>query len=112
MAPEVNRKGAAVDGDDAVSEVMAQLAEAEAAEAEAAGLRARFEKLGLTNALIIAGAEVDANFARAARNIPEIDVLPAAGLNVYDILRFPKLLISETSLRQIEARLAPAKEGT
>ena len=43
--------------------------------------------IGVTNALVIAGAEVDANFKLAARNIPNVDVLPNAGLNVYDVLR-------------------------
>src|SRR5690606_16651781 len=47
-----------------------------------AGLRAQLEKLGFTNALVIGGAEVDGNFALAARNIPNLDVLPNAGLNV------------------------------
>ncbi|MFO1170961.1 MAG: 50S ribosomal protein L4 [Hyphomicrobiaceae bacterium] len=85
---------------------------AEAAEAKTAGLRARFEKLGLTNALIIAGAEVDANFARAARNIPEIDVLPAAGLNVYDILRRKTLVLTKDAVAAIEARFAADKAGS
>jgi large subunit ribosomal protein L4 len=52
-----------------------------------AALRATFDKIGLKNALVIAGPEVDGNFKLAARNIPNIDVLPNAGLNVYDILR-------------------------
>ncbi len=43
--------------------------------------------MGLSNALIIGGAEVDVNFGRAARAIPQIDVLPVQGINVYDILR-------------------------
>jgi len=47
-----------------------------------------------------------------ARNLADSSFLDVRGLNVYDILRFPKLLISESSLRQVEARLAPAKEGT
>ena len=47
----------------------------------------QFEKLGLANALIVDGAEVEENFGRAARNIPNIDVLPVQGINVYDILR-------------------------
>src|ERR1700744_3264040 len=46
-----------------------------------AALRARFEKLGLKNALIITGAEVEKSFGLAARNIPNVDVLPNAGLN-------------------------------
>src|SRR6187551_2498672 len=50
----------------------------------------RFGKLGLQNALIIDGAQVEATFANAARNIPNIDVLPVQGINVYDILRRQK----------------------
>jgi len=55
------------------------------------GAGGNFSKLGLTNALIIDGAEVEATFALAARNIPNIDVLPVQGINVYDILRRHKL---------------------
>jgi len=51
-------------------------------------------QIGLKNALIIAGAEVDANFAMAARNIPNVDVLPNAGLNVYDVLRRDTLVLT------------------
>ena len=67
-------------------------------------LKAQFEKLGLTNALFITGPEVDANFAMASRNIPNIDVLPTAGLNVYDILRRHKLVLTKSAVEAIEAR--------
>ena len=67
-------------------------------------LKAQFEKLGLINALFIAGPEVDDNFALASRNIPNIDVLPTAGLNVYDILRREKLVLTKSALEAIEAR--------
>lgn len=67
-------------------------------------LKAQFEKLGLINALFIAGPEVDDNFALASRNIPNIDVLPAAGLNVYDILRREKLVLTKAAVEAIEAR--------
>ncbi len=69
-------------------------------------LLAQFQKLGLTNALFIAGPEVDANFALASRNIPNIDVLPTAGLNVYDILRREKLVLTKAAVEAIEARFA------
>jgi large subunit ribosomal protein L4 len=68
------------------------------------GLRADLAALGLTNALIIAGATVDANFALAARNIPNIDVLPDAGLNVYDVLRRHKLVLTKDAVEAIRAR--------
>jgi large subunit ribosomal protein L4 len=64
-------------------------------------------KLGLDNALIISGAEVDANLALAARNIPGIDVLPSAGLNVYDILRRKRLVLTKAAVDAIAARFAP-----
>src|SRR5215471_191051 len=56
-------------------------------DAKTNGLAKQFGKLGLENALIIDGAEIEANFRTAARNIPNIDVLPVQGINVYDILR-------------------------
>lgn len=71
-----------------------------------ASLRASFEKLGLTNALFITGTEVDTNFALASRNIPNIDVLPTAGLNVYDVLRRHKLVLTKAAVEAIEARFA------
>ena len=80
------------------------LDEAKPAEAKTAALRASFEKLGVTNALVIAGVEVDANLKLAARNIPNVDVLPNAGLNVYDILRRHKLVLTRAALDALEAR--------
>jgi len=68
-------------------------------------LRINFTKLGLTSALIIDGAELDANFALAARNIRNIDVLPVQGINVYDILRRQVLVLTRTALQALEARL-------
>jgi len=71
-----------------------------------ASLRQTFGKLGWTKALIIAGPEVDTNFGLAARNIPHIDVLPNAGLNVYDILRADKLVLTKAAVEAIEARFS------
>jgi large subunit ribosomal protein L4 len=67
-------------------------------------LRQNFVKLGLTNALIIDGVEVEASFAIAARNIPDIDVLPVQGINVYDILRRQTLVLTRSALEALEAR--------
>ena len=64
----------------------------------------RFGKLGLANALIIGGAEVEAGFQRAARNIPNIDVLPVQGINVYDILRRETLVLTRAAVDALEAR--------
>ena len=63
-----------------------------------------FGKLGLTSALFIDGATVEANFALAARNIPNIDVLPVQGINVYDILRRKKLVLTKAAVEALEAR--------
>ena len=62
------------------------------------------EGLGLTNALFIGGAELDANFSRSARNIPNIDVLPIQGINVYDILRRHTLVLSKAAVEALEER--------
>ena len=69
-------------------------------------LRKAFRKLEWQNALIVDGAELDANFALAARNIPEIDVLPVQGINVVDILRRHKLVLTKAALEALEARFA------
>lgn len=63
-----------------------------------------FEKLGLANALIIDGAAVNESFAKAARSIPNIDVLPIQGINVYDILRHKKLVLTKAAVEALEAR--------
>ena len=68
-------------------------------------------KLEAPKALVVDGGD-NQNLRLSARNLADSSFLDVRGLNVYDILRFPKLLISESSLRQVEARLAPAKEGT
>jgi large subunit ribosomal protein L4 len=67
-------------------------------------LHAKLDKLGLANALIVSGAEVQDDFAKAARNIPNIDVLPVQGLNVYDILRRDRLVLTKDAITALEAR--------
>ena len=79
-------------------------ADANMAEAKTKALKANFAKAGLTNALIIDGAELQDNFALAARNIPNIDVLPVQGINVYDILRREKLVLTKAAIDALEAR--------
>jgi large subunit ribosomal protein L4 len=74
------------------------------AEPKTKALVERFGKLGLANALIIGGAEIEANFQRAARNIPNVDVLPVQGINVYDILRREKLVLTKAAVDALEAR--------
>jgi large subunit ribosomal protein L4 len=73
-------------------------------DAKTAVLAKQFGKLGLANALIIDGAEVEASFRSAARNIPNIDVLPVQGINVYDILRRKTLVLTKAALDALEAR--------
>jgi large subunit ribosomal protein L4 len=67
-------------------------------------LRKNFASLGLTSALIVDGATIEASFALAARNIPNIDVLPVQGINVYDILRRPTLVLTKSAVEALEAR--------
>jgi large subunit ribosomal protein L4 len=77
---------------------------AEVGEAKTKPLRLAFAKLGLDNALIIDGADINANFALAARNLPNIDVLPVQGINVYDILRRRKLVLTKAAIAALEER--------
>ena len=73
-------------------------------EAKTKALKERFGKLGFVSALIVDGAEVNVNFALAARNIPHVDVLPVQGINVYDIVRREKLVLTRAALDALEAR--------
>ena len=77
---------------------------AELAEGKTKALRESFKKASLTNALIIDGAEVHEKFASAARNVPQIDVLPVQGVNVYDIMRRQKLVLTKAAVEALEAR--------
>ncbi len=72
-------------------------------------LKAQFEKLELANALIIDGSELEPHFVRAARNIPNIDVLPVQGINVEQILRRRKLVLTKAALEALETRFSDAK---
>jgi large subunit ribosomal protein L4 len=75
-------------------------------------LRGRFQQLGLENALFVDGVELEPAFVRAARNIPNIDVLPVQGINVYDILRRRKLVLTRAAIEALEARFkAKAEEA-
>ena len=68
-------------------------------------LAGRFAKLGWGSVLIIDGPAVDEGFARAARNLPRVDVLPQQGANVYDILRRDTLVLTRAAVEHLEARL-------
>lgn len=67
-------------------------------------LKDRLASLGLDSALVISGAEVDANFGLASRNITHLDVLPVQGINVYDILRRRTLVLTKAAVDALEAR--------
>lgn len=75
-----------------------------AAEAKTKGLLGSLAGLGLTNALFVGGAELDNNFKLAARNIPNVDVLPVHGINVYDIIRRGTLVLSKSAVEALEER--------
>ena len=77
---------------------------AKLAEPKTKAAKDAFAKLGLTSVLVIDGAELDQNFALAARNLPKVDVLPVQGINVYDILRHEKLVLTKAALESLEAR--------
>jgi large subunit ribosomal protein L4 len=79
--------------------------EARVGEAKTKVLRARLDALGWESVLIIDGAAVDEGFARAARNLPKVDVLPQLGANVYDILRRDTLVLTRDAVQSLEARL-------
>ena len=68
-------------------------------------LAARFGKMGLEKALIVDG-EFDDNFALSARNMNHVSLLPAKGLNVYDIMRSDKLVLTKAAVQAIEERLS------
>ncbi|QGM47365.1 50S ribosomal protein L4 [Methylocystis heyeri] len=78
---------------------------AQLAEPKTKVLKAGFDKTGVSSALIIDGAALQTNFALAARNIPLIDVLPVEGVNVYDIIRREKLVLTRSAVDALEARL-------
>ena len=90
--------------DKARGEKLIVLADAAVKEPKTKALAAKFEKLGLGNALIIGGAEIESNFALAARNIPEVDVLPVQGINVYDIMRRDTLVLTKAAVEALTER--------
>jgi large subunit ribosomal protein L4 len=79
--------------------------EASLPEAKTALLAKALKSLGWKRALVIDGAAVNENFARAAANIQDLDVLPSMGANVYDILRRDTLVLTKAGVEALEARL-------
>ena len=86
------------------SEKLIILSEASIKEPKTKALKASFGKLGVGNALIIDGAAVEDNFRLAARNIPDIDVLPIAGINVYDIMLRDTLVLTKAAVEALTER--------
>ena len=80
------------------------LDKAEVKEAKTGNLKQKLDKLGLKSALIVSGPELEPNFNMAAQNLPNIDVLPVQGINVYDILRRDILVLTVSALENLEAR--------
>ena len=72
---------------------------------KSSSLKKSFDLMGLKNTLVITGTNIDINFVRAASNIMHIDILPFAGLNVYDILRKENLVILDDAINLVEERL-------
>ena len=79
-------------------------------ESKTRNLAAALVKLNAKQALLVDGSSNE-SLARSARNLADAQHIAPEGLNVYDILRFPKLLMSESSLRAVEARLSGAADG-
>ncbi|MFO1154910.1 MAG: 50S ribosomal protein L4 [Rhodospirillales bacterium] len=90
----------------AVEGTLVVLDKAELAEPKTKVLAACVEKLGWQKALVIDGASVDVNFAKAAKNLVGVDVLPSQGANVYDILRHQTVVVTRAGLERLKERLA------
>jgi large subunit ribosomal protein L4 len=88
----------------AKSDTLVVIDKCELKEAKTKELKVRFSKLGFGSVLIIDGAAVQEAFAKAARNLPGVDVLPVTGINVYDILNHDKLVLTKAAVEALEAR--------
>lgn len=69
-------------------------------------LAKQLKKLNLGSALFVGADKLDENFQKSAANIPNIDMLPTVGLNVLDILKHDKLVLTADAVKAVEARLA------
>lgn len=79
--------------------------EAKSGEPKTKSIAGKLDKLGLTSALIVSGAELDRNFMLAARNIPGIDLVSQKGANVFDILRRDTLVLTREAVEHLQERL-------
>ena len=87
------------------------LDEAKSKEIKTGALAKQFGKMGVGKALVVDG-EFDKNFQLSARNLADVALLPVAGINVYDIIRSDKLVLTTAAIMAIEARLGEAQEKT
>ena len=69
-------------------------------------LRKKLDTMGINNVLVISGINVDTNFMKAANNIKNLDIIPYAGINVYDIIKRENLIIIDDALKFVEERLS------
>ncbi|RVQ68857.1 50S ribosomal protein L4 [Croceicoccus ponticola] len=77
----------------------------ELADAKTKALRAQFEKLGFAGKiLVIDGESVNDGFRKASSNLPGVNVMPAVGANVYDILKHDTLILTKDAVEKLEAR--------
>ncbi|MDE2183750.1 MAG: 50S ribosomal protein L4 [Alphaproteobacteria bacterium] len=81
------------------------LADAKAAAIKTGDLAKRLGKLGCESVLVVDG-EFDKNFQMSARNLAHVSLVPASGINVYDIMKRDKLVLTTAALKAIEERLA------
>ncbi|HZQ41259.1 MAG TPA: 50S ribosomal protein L4 [Rhizomicrobium sp.] len=86
------------------------LDEAKSKDIKTAALAKQFGKLGVAKALVVDG-EFDKNFQLSARNLADVSLLSVAGINVYDIMRSDKLVLTTAAIKALEARLGNEKTG-
>ena len=86
------------------------LDEAKSKEIKTGTLAKQFGKLGVAKALVVDG-EFDKNFQLSARNLADVSLLPVAGINVYDIIKSDKLVLTTAAIKALEARLGNEKTG-
>ena len=96
--------------DKAASDRLIVIDDAKLEDGKTKSLKAHLDKLGVRKALFIAGDEVDAGFLRAAQNLANVDVLPSAGANVYDIMLKDTLVVTRAGIDALTARLASDKK--
>ena len=75
-------------------------------EAKTNALAKQLKKLNIASALFVGAENIDANFKKSAANIINVDVLPTIGLNVLDILKHEKLVLTADAVKAVEARLS------